>query len=398
MTTRLEFVEGNSAKFWQIVISGSSTTVSYGKIGTSGQQQEKDHGSAAAAAKFAAKMIAEKEKKGYKRGSSANDYTGDDDEAEAETKQKQKRTKTTNDSDDGSITVERLGQLREQLEALESKLEDQSPEDTWQEMTADPLVLALACAGAEEVLCLCPVTRLSEAKQSCFPWTWKATLPEFIESTWASMPDAAPLIAQLQQDVREIVALETKEKGWRLVYVMRAAKKKLRDGLHVRFEEFRTNLSFAVGSNPAKQLIPWAKRRLMKNSGWAIDPQLLAMWAIHGEIEPCSAAHWSEWYIGTSDPTVPPQKFRLQADIYDAGDDERLGFDAKEFAELIQDTGGVCCAMYRISKVTNEQAVVSWDHETPGQSAEGVQSSVGRTIVDFLRVTVFSGAEDDGDE
>jgi predicted DNA-binding WGR domain protein len=391
-TTRLEFVEGNSSKFWQLVLSGSSTTVSYGKIGTNGQSQEKDHGSAAAAAKFAAKMIAEKEKKGYKRSSDDDadgdaDDGGDDDDEPAKHAKKKPRT-----SDDGAISEQRLAQLRKQLEVLEAELEEEDPDETWQEKTVDPLVLAVATVRDGDVGCLCPVTQLSATKQREFPWTWKPTLGEFIETTWASLPDSAPLIAQLKRDVREIVAVQTEDNEWKLVYAMRAGSKKL-DGTDLqRYEDYRTNLSFAIGSAPASaKTIAEAARRLKKTHDWEIDAQLLAMWGIHSQVEACNSAN-GEWYIGPGENiTVPPQEFRLQKDIYGDGD---YDFDPKEFAELICDTGGVACAMFRINKKTNEQAVVSWDHETPGSDAEGLESNAGRTIVDFLRMTVFSG---DGD-
>jgi predicted DNA-binding WGR domain protein len=42
MTTRLENTTGNSSKFWEIDVDGSTTTVRYGKIGSSGQTQTKE--------------------------------------------------------------------------------------------------------------------------------------------------------------------------------------------------------------------------------------------------------------------------------------------------------------------------------------------------------------------
>lgn len=41
MTTRLENKTGASNKFWEISLSGSSTTVRYGKIGAKGTTQTK---------------------------------------------------------------------------------------------------------------------------------------------------------------------------------------------------------------------------------------------------------------------------------------------------------------------------------------------------------------------
>jgi len=57
--------DGTSNKFWQIETVGSTTTVTFGRIGDGGSTSVKDHGDATAAAKFAAKMVAEKAKKGY---------------------------------------------------------------------------------------------------------------------------------------------------------------------------------------------------------------------------------------------------------------------------------------------------------------------------------------------
>eukprot|EP00288_Rhodomonas_lens_P014581 CAMPEP_0177706368 /NCGR_PEP_ID=MMETSP0484_2-20121128/9188_1 /TAXON_ID=354590 /ORGANISM="Rhodomonas lens, Strain RHODO" /LENGTH=342 /DNA_ID=CAMNT_0019217825 /DNA_START=76 /DNA_END=1104 /DNA_ORIENTATION=- len=68
-------------KFWEISIAGKETTVTFGKIGTSGQAQTKDHGSAAAAQKFYDKMVNEKKKKGYSEGDGDG---GDEDEDEDE--------------------------------------------------------------------------------------------------------------------------------------------------------------------------------------------------------------------------------------------------------------------------------------------------------------------------
>src|SRR5436305_14061052 len=61
-----EYSEGTSNKFWRIALSGSRTTVTYGKIGTAGQTQIKDHSDPAAAQKEHDKLVAEKLKKGYK--------------------------------------------------------------------------------------------------------------------------------------------------------------------------------------------------------------------------------------------------------------------------------------------------------------------------------------------
>src|SRR5438034_9637071 len=62
---RYEFSEGTSNKFWQIDLSGTSFTTTYGKIGTSGQSTVKTFKSDAEAKKEYDKLVAEKVKKGY---------------------------------------------------------------------------------------------------------------------------------------------------------------------------------------------------------------------------------------------------------------------------------------------------------------------------------------------
>ena len=62
---RLEFSKGTSHKFWEMKIEGCTTIVTYGKIGTEGQTDTKVHSNQDTAKKFALKIQAEKEKKGY---------------------------------------------------------------------------------------------------------------------------------------------------------------------------------------------------------------------------------------------------------------------------------------------------------------------------------------------
>jgi formylglycine-generating enzyme required for sulfatase activity/predicted DNA-binding WGR domain protein len=62
---RLVFSDGKSNKFWNIDLKGSSYTITFGKIGTAGQSQEKSFGSAEAAGKAFEKLVTEKLKKGY---------------------------------------------------------------------------------------------------------------------------------------------------------------------------------------------------------------------------------------------------------------------------------------------------------------------------------------------
>ncbi|MFY0534336.1 WGR domain-containing protein [Nannocystis pusilla] len=71
MARRFEMEEGGSRKFWEIAIEGHTVTVRYGRIGTDGQTKVKQHGTPEEAAKDAAKLVAEKTKKGYVEASSS---------------------------------------------------------------------------------------------------------------------------------------------------------------------------------------------------------------------------------------------------------------------------------------------------------------------------------------
>src|SRR5512145_1820910 len=62
---RFEFSDGKSNKFWQIERVGQTVRVEFGRIGTNGQSQEKDHGSEATAKNEYDKLVREKVKKGY---------------------------------------------------------------------------------------------------------------------------------------------------------------------------------------------------------------------------------------------------------------------------------------------------------------------------------------------
>jgi predicted DNA-binding WGR domain protein len=62
---RYEYIEGNSSKFWEIELEGTSFTTTYGRIGTSGQTSLKEYDSEEKAKKESDKLIAEKVKKGY---------------------------------------------------------------------------------------------------------------------------------------------------------------------------------------------------------------------------------------------------------------------------------------------------------------------------------------------
>jgi predicted DNA-binding WGR domain protein len=65
MVRRFEYIGGGSEKFWEIHQDGTSVTVHFGRIGTAGQTQVKELGTDTAAATHAAKLVAEKVKKGY---------------------------------------------------------------------------------------------------------------------------------------------------------------------------------------------------------------------------------------------------------------------------------------------------------------------------------------------
>ncbi|MEV6237399.1 DUF4132 domain-containing protein [Lentzea sp. NPDC051838] len=62
---RWELVSGSSAKFWEIEQDGTAVTVRFGRLNTAGQTQTKELASAEAAEAHVAKLVAEKEKKGY---------------------------------------------------------------------------------------------------------------------------------------------------------------------------------------------------------------------------------------------------------------------------------------------------------------------------------------------
>lgn len=77
----LNFEEGNSSKFWRAKVDGSSLYVNYGRIGSDGQTQVKQFGSADAAEKELSKLEKEKRKKGYEdAGAAGASGGGDDDE------------------------------------------------------------------------------------------------------------------------------------------------------------------------------------------------------------------------------------------------------------------------------------------------------------------------------
>lgn len=70
---RLEFVGGNSRKFWEIGRSEATVLVRFGRLGTGGQIQEKVFDSAERAQREVDKLIAEKLRKGYQRAAETAD-------------------------------------------------------------------------------------------------------------------------------------------------------------------------------------------------------------------------------------------------------------------------------------------------------------------------------------
>jgi DNA ligase-1 len=60
-----EFVEGKSSKFWEVSQTGSDMTTRWGRIGSTGQSKTKTFADETAAARAAAKLIAEKTDEGY---------------------------------------------------------------------------------------------------------------------------------------------------------------------------------------------------------------------------------------------------------------------------------------------------------------------------------------------
>lgn len=66
LARRFEFVDGKSAKFWEVLVIDKKVEVKFGKIGTNGQNQTKEFGTKEDAVKQAEKLIREKLKNGYK--------------------------------------------------------------------------------------------------------------------------------------------------------------------------------------------------------------------------------------------------------------------------------------------------------------------------------------------
>lgn len=65
MPRRFEFVQGSSAKFWEVGAVCCDVTVRFGRLGTVGQTLTKPFADPAAARKHVEKLITSKVAKGY---------------------------------------------------------------------------------------------------------------------------------------------------------------------------------------------------------------------------------------------------------------------------------------------------------------------------------------------
>jgi predicted DNA-binding WGR domain protein len=101
----LVFQEGGSNKFWNIELSGSSFTVTFGRVGTAGQQQTKEFANDEAAKKACDKLIAEKLKKGYTDAAGTSDGVAVVAAPKATAKPKSKLAKAADEQPTESVPV-----------------------------------------------------------------------------------------------------------------------------------------------------------------------------------------------------------------------------------------------------------------------------------------------------
>ena len=66
MQRRFEFVEGSSAKFWSVAVTGPNVVIRFGRLGADGQSQTKPFANEAAAQQHADQLIRRKLAKGYR--------------------------------------------------------------------------------------------------------------------------------------------------------------------------------------------------------------------------------------------------------------------------------------------------------------------------------------------
>ena len=71
MFRRFDYIEGASAKFWEISVTGGDVTVRFGRLGTDGQQQIKSFDTPQRAEQHANKTINSKLAKGYRECAAA---------------------------------------------------------------------------------------------------------------------------------------------------------------------------------------------------------------------------------------------------------------------------------------------------------------------------------------
>nr|MBA2671854.1 WGR domain-containing protein [Gemmatimonadota bacterium] len=80
---RFEMSEGSSKKFWTIVVEGTSHTVTFGRLGSSGQSQSKSFATKEEALRSVKKLIAEKTRKGYRELKNAGDTPAPEEQSAA---------------------------------------------------------------------------------------------------------------------------------------------------------------------------------------------------------------------------------------------------------------------------------------------------------------------------
>jgi uncharacterized protein (TIGR02996 family) len=110
---RYEYSEGSSNKFWQIELSGSSFTTTFGKIGTPGTTSLKEWPDAATAKKEHDKLVAQKVKKGYAPVATAAPKAAKAATAKAAPAKAAKKSATTAATSSGAFNP----QLAKQIEA-----------------------------------------------------------------------------------------------------------------------------------------------------------------------------------------------------------------------------------------------------------------------------------------
>ncbi|UOG48173.1 DUF4132 domain-containing protein [Leptospira noguchii] len=110
MKHQLTYQDGSSNKFWNIEAEGNSFTVTYGKIGTSGQTQTKTFDTEDKCQKEAQKLLSEKLKKGYQSSGEETVGTTTTSPKPTQTQSVSKaKTPSTNENDTASKTSSENG-------------------------------------------------------------------------------------------------------------------------------------------------------------------------------------------------------------------------------------------------------------------------------------------------